>query len=75
MDVALVTQWRGRGIGTTLMRALAEHADDQRMVLGLHVEPFNPALRLYRRWGFDTVETRGVYLFMQRQPSTGASPG
>ena len=66
MDVALLPAWRGRGIGGALMRALLEHADAQGLLVTLHVEPFNPAMRLYTRLGFRPVETRGVYVFMQR---------
>lgn len=71
MDVSLVGGWRSRGIGTAILRALAEHADALALPLGLHVEPFNPALRLYQRWGFEPIETRGVYVFMQRKPGAG----
>jgi ribosomal protein S18 acetylase RimI-like enzyme len=66
MDIALVEPERGLGVGTTLMQVLCEHADRSGLSLTLHVEPFNPALRLYRRLGFEAVETRGIYLFMQR---------
>ena len=72
MDVSLLPDHRNQGLGTALMRALLGHADDQQLTLSLHVEPFNPALRLYQRLGFCHAETRGVYLFMQR-PSAGVS--
>jgi hypothetical protein len=35
----------------------------------MHVERFNPALRLYERLGFRLVEDRGVYLFLEWQPA------
>jgi GNAT superfamily N-acetyltransferase len=66
MDVSLLDAHRNQGVGTALMRAAIEHAQDQRVPSSLHVEPFNPALRLYQRLGFVHVETRGVYLFMER---------
>lgn len=72
MDVSLMPDHRNQGLGTALMRALLGHADDQQLILSLHVEPFNPALRLYQRLGFVHVETRGVYLFMQRPPAAGS---
>ena len=68
MDVALMPGHRNHGLGTALMRALIGHADDQQLTASLHVEPFNPALRLYQRLGFVHAETRGMYLFMQRPP-------
>jgi ribosomal protein S18 acetylase RimI-like enzyme len=66
MDVSLLDAHRRRGVGTALMRALIEDADAARVPSSLHVEPFNPALRLYLRLGFVHVETRGVYLYMER---------
>ena len=36
-------------------------------LLRIHVERFNPALRLYERLGFHPIADRGVYLFMEWQ--------
>jgi len=72
MDVSLLEHHRNQGLGGALMRALLLHTDELGLPATLHVEPFNPALRLYERLGFATEETRGVYLFMRRpaaQPS------
>jgi len=66
MDVALLPAFRGGGIGTALMHALLAHADALGLPVTLHVEPFNPALRLYTRLGFVALEERGLYLFMRR---------
>jgi ribosomal protein S18 acetylase RimI-like enzyme len=68
MDISLVSLRRGRGIGSALMRALLQHAEGAGLPVSLHVEPFNPALRLYERLGFSRIETRGIYLFMRRDP-------
>ena len=72
MDVSLLASHRNQGLGTALMGTLLGHADDQQITASLHVEPFNPALRMYQRLGFVHAETRGVYWFMQRPPQ---SPG
>lgn len=74
MDVALVAAWRGRGLGTALMRALVAYADTAGCSVSLNVEPFNPARRLYERLGFAPVETRGYYQFMER-PAAPRPPG
>jgi GNAT superfamily N-acetyltransferase len=66
MDVALTREQRGQGIGTALMQNVLRYADDLGLPVSLHVEPFNPALRLYQRLGFATLEMRGIYCFMQR---------
>jgi ribosomal protein S18 acetylase RimI-like enzyme len=69
MDVALVPAHRNRGVGSALMRSALDEARRAGVPCSLHVEPFNPALRLYVRLGFEHVETRGVYLFMEKRPS------
>jgi len=66
MDVALVRAQRRQGIGTALMRSIRRYADGLGMPVSLHVEPFNPAIGLYERLGFATVETRGIYCYMER---------
>jgi hypothetical protein len=40
--------------------------------VSIHVEKFNPAMRLYRRLGFLTEEDKGVYDLM-RWRAAGAS--
>ena len=67
MDVALLPPWRNRGLGSALMRGLLAHADAHGLPVTLHVEPFNPALRLYLRLGFRKLESRGYYDFMERR--------
>jgi ribosomal protein S18 acetylase RimI-like enzyme len=73
LDIALVSQARGQGIGTTLMRDLCAEADRGGLTTILHVEPANPAKRLYERLGFVAGATAGVYCEMRRAP-TRAEP-
>lgn len=68
MDISLLPAFRNQGIGSALMRTLMAHADGINLPVSLHVESFNPALRMYERFGFATVETRGIYYFMRRNP-------
>lgn len=65
MDILLLPEWRGRGLGTRLLGAVLRQASTARLPVTLHVEPFNPARLWYERLGFETVEQRGVYLFMR----------
>ncbi|RFF30545.1 GNAT family N-acetyltransferase [Wenzhouxiangella sediminis] len=65
MDIAFLPAWRGAGRGTALIEALQRLAGEEGLAVTLHVEPFNPAIRLYRRMGFEALETRGVYQFMR----------
>ena len=65
VDIALLPEYRNRGIGTTLLRGLQSEAAAAGKPLRIHVERFNPALRLYERLGFRRSTDRGVYLFME----------
>jgi ribosomal protein S18 acetylase RimI-like enzyme len=69
MDIALLPQYRSAGIGTTLIQNIVDLADRERKPVRLHVERFNPAIRLYTRFGFRLVEDTGIYLLMERIPS------
>jgi ribosomal protein S18 acetylase RimI-like enzyme len=64
MDIALLPEHRGSGIGTKLLRELQDEARAAGKTLTIHVERFNPALRLYERLGFKQIEDKGVYLLM-----------
>jgi ribosomal protein S18 acetylase RimI-like enzyme len=69
MDVTLLPPHRNLGLGSRLMDVLLEYADALGQQSSLHVEPFNPAKRMYERLGFRVVETRGLYEFMVREAS------
>lgn len=66
LGVALLPEHRGRGLGTTLLEHLLEHARGRYPRVSLSVSPDNPALRLYQRLGFRTVELRGTHHVMVR---------
>lgn len=68
MDIALIPTKRGQGIGGKLVRALLKLADADAAEVTLHVEPNNPATKLYDRLNFQLIENRGVYLFLGRKP-------
>lgn len=66
IDVSLLPAMRGHGVGQALMALLTSQADRLGQTIVLHVEPSNPAHRLYRRFGFETVAQSGVYDKMRR---------
>jgi ribosomal protein S18 acetylase RimI-like enzyme len=68
MDIALLPEHRGGGIGTSLLEELSAEADAAGKSLTIHVERMNPALSLYERLGFSVAEDKGVYLFLERPP-------
>ncbi len=65
MDIALLPETRGAGIGTKLLRDLQDEARKAGKSLTIHVERFNRALGLYERLGFRQIEDKGVYLLMR----------
>jgi ribosomal protein S18 acetylase RimI-like enzyme len=65
VDISLLPEHRGAGIGTHYLRELQEEAAAEGKQLSIHVEKFNPALRLYQRRGFVEKEDKGVYLLME----------
>jgi ribosomal protein S18 acetylase RimI-like enzyme len=68
MDIALAPAFRGRGIGTQLLRDLMAEADASGRKLSIHVEANNPARSLYDRLGFRPAGEHGVYVLMERPP-------
>jgi ribosomal protein S18 acetylase RimI-like enzyme len=68
LDIAIVPEARNGGAGTLLLRSLIEEAARAGKPLRIHVEQFNPALRLYQRLGFQTKGTNGVYFLMELWP-------
>jgi len=65
MDIALLPEHRNAGIGTKLICQLRDEARATGKTLSIHVEQFNPALRLYERLGFRKVADTGVYFLME----------
>jgi ribosomal protein S18 acetylase RimI-like enzyme len=66
MDIALARPFRGRGIGTGLLRTLIAEAEASGRKLSIHVEVTNPARSLYDRLGFRPAGEHGVYVLMER---------
>jgi GNAT superfamily N-acetyltransferase len=69
MDIALTAPFRGRGLGTLLLRRILGEGDARRLPVTIHVEFFNPARKLYERLGFRQTSQTEVYLLMEWLPS------
>ncbi len=65
VDITLLPEFRGTGIGTKLLRDLQTEARSACKSLTIHVERFNRALGLYQRLGFVQIEDKGVYLLLR----------
>jgi ribosomal protein S18 acetylase RimI-like enzyme len=66
LGIALLPQYRGQGIGTALLKHLLEAAKNLYSSISLSVSANNPAIRLYERLGFVTVDIRNKYPVMKR---------
>lgn len=69
VDIAILPEHRGKGIGSKILSDLIRQSELSGKKLNIHVEHFNPALRLYERLGFKKTDDTGVYLFMERTPA------
>ena len=65
IDIAFLPAHRGKGFGAALLCDLMDEAAAAGKGVTIHVEKFNPAMRLYRRLGFKTEEDKGVYDLMR----------
>lgn len=68
IDIAILPNYRGRGIGTALLRDILDEGEQKGRTVSIHVERFNRALQLYLRLGFVVVADQGVYLLMKWFP-------
>jgi ribosomal protein S18 acetylase RimI-like enzyme len=68
LDIVLAPETRGKGLGTAILEALIDAASARSKTVGIFVEKFNPALRLYQRLGFEPVADSEVYLEMEWRP-------
>ena len=73
MDIALLPEHRGQGIGARLVEALLARARARDVPVTLHVEAENPARRLYERLGFVDEGEDGFYRRMRWSAPAGAS--
>jgi ribosomal protein S18 acetylase RimI-like enzyme len=75
VDVTLLPEYRNQGVGTCLLTDLQAEATQTGKTVSIHVERFNPALRLYARLGFYPVADRSVYLLMEWSPHPSSAAG
>ncbi len=65
VDIALLPEFRGQGIGATLLRRILEIGKP----VSLQVRPENPARRLYLRLGFEVVSETEMDCEMKFTPA------
>jgi ribosomal protein S18 acetylase RimI-like enzyme len=68
VDISLLPEHRGRGIGGELIRTLIQQCGESGAVLQLQVLNTNPAQRLYTRLGFIKTGEDQLYTQMELRP-------
>ncbi len=68
IDIALLPDHRGSGLGGAIMQGVLAEGRESGRLVRIHVEHNNPAMRLYRRLGFEKIEEQGVYHLMEWRP-------
>lgn len=68
IDIALLPENRRHGVGGALLRKILQRGREAGKAVRIHVEKNNPALSLYHRLGFESIEDQGVYYLMQWTP-------
>ena len=70
LDIALLTEFQNRGVGTYLLRRLMDEAVQSKKPLRHMVFVLNEnAYRFYERLGFETIEDLGGYKHMEWRPA------
>jgi ribosomal protein S18 acetylase RimI-like enzyme len=67
LDIALLPQARGHGIGTQIMLDLMKEAECRKQSCSIYVESFNRSLGLFQRLGFVKTEESGASWLMERR--------
>lgn len=65
MDMGLLPEHRAKGVGTALVADIVARGEALGLPVVLHVESFNPARRLYERFGFIDDGEVGAYRRMK----------
>jgi ribosomal protein S18 acetylase RimI-like enzyme len=65
VDIALLLLYREKGIGSALLESVLNEAAALRRPVRLHVVKTNPAISLYKRFGFYQTDDTGTHFKME----------
>ena len=74
IDITVLPKFRGKGIGTSLLKELIKRSGEVQKKISLHVDPVNPVMLLYQRLGFVHVKNNGRHYYMERYPDVLSKP-
>jgi RimJ/RimL family protein N-acetyltransferase len=69
IDITLLPAFRNKGFGQSILADILAYARTKQKPVTIHVESFNPAMKLYERLGFTLKDKKnGVYYLMEWKP-------
>ena len=68
IDITLLPEYRNQELGSQILKELIQEAKSQQKKIVIHVEKFNPAYNWYLKHGFQQIEDKGVYQYMEWRP-------
>lgn len=74
MDIAILPEWRGRGIGAKVLRELIVQSESLAKPLRVWVEVWNPAQAIFQHLGFQQVKSEGINLLFERKAEKATTP-
>ena len=69
LDVTLLPEHRGAGIGTPLLKQILDEAAASGSSVNIYVETLSPAMHLFERLGFSSVEDDGINTLLRWSPA------
>ncbi|HBB87037.1 MAG TPA: GNAT family N-acetyltransferase [Blastocatellia bacterium] len=75
LDITILPASRSNGIGTALLSELLTEAMESRKPVRIHVETFNPSVRLFERLGFKSIAEEGFNFLMEWRAEKEARAG
>jgi ribosomal protein S18 acetylase RimI-like enzyme len=72
IDITVLPEHRGKGIGTAILSALIEEATEARKATTIYVETYNRSKQLFERFGFKEIEKDGFNLLLERPSGVSA---
>jgi ribosomal protein S18 acetylase RimI-like enzyme len=66
LSIALLPEYRGKGLGSFMLETLIDKIKGKYKALSLSVNEANPAVNLYKRFGFKVVKRSGSSITMKK---------
>ena len=73
IDITILTEFRGKNIGTTLLEEILSEADKKNKALQIYLETNNQSANLFTRLGFAPVEDDGIYQLWRHPANSRAN--